>query len=502
MAARGMDEIGSSMNPYETAGSAALTEKKTPTLWAIGGGKGGVGKTVVTSSLAISFARRGHSCAVIDLDLGAANLHSLLGVAAPNFTLSDFLNNKVETLDEILCPTPYANLHLASGARASLEMANLKFSQKEKLLRHIRGLDYDHVILDISAGCAFNALDFFLAAEHRIAVVIPERTSVENTQNFLKTAFFRSLRQIAQSEPLRGIIMGVLKTGRVRSARDLLRRVAEVDAEQGRLLAASAAAFSPMLVINQLDSNTQRSACTEIALACRHYLSAGVLERGALPRDQRVRDAVAQGQHVLSLFPGAKFSVAVDSLASELIDKTPISPLTTIPAREIEVERGVPVGIEREVEVQRGSPVAIEREVEVERGVRAGLGREVEVEPGIRAGIERKVDVERGVRVGTERKVEREVETKSGKYPPLDSAAPGAYLRSCRERQGLAVADVVRRTRIRSLANIEAERFEELPPESYLAAFVRQYAQTLGIRESERLTQLYVERYRAHYVAS
>ncbi len=42
-------------------------------------------------------------------------------------------------------------------------MANPKHCQKEKLLRHIRSLDFDHIFLDLSAGCAFNALDFFLA---------------------------------------------------------------------------------------------------------------------------------------------------------------------------------------------------------------------------------------------------------------------------------------------------------------------------------------------------
>ncbi len=340
------------MNLHETAGSDTRATRKAPTLWAIGGGKGGVGKSLVTSSIAISFARRGHRCAVIDLDLGAANLHSLLGVEAPRFTLSDFLNKKVTDLSEVLCSTPYANLQLISGARASLGMANPKHCQKEKLLRHIRSLDFDHIFLDLSAGCAFNALDFFLAADHGIAVVTPERTSIENTQHFLKTAFFRSLRKVAQREPLRSAMMSVLSSGRVQSARDLIRGVAEVDAEQGRVLARCAAAFSPMLVFNQLDSRAEQRECAEIVLACRHYLTAGVRECGALPRDQHVRDALRQGQHVLSLFPSAGFSVAVDSLtrslrraarrritvASHLTNETPASPASApsmVPTKQV-----------------------------------------------------------------------------------------------------------------------------------------------------------------------
>jgi flagellar biosynthesis protein FlhG len=396
----------------------------------VGGGKGGVGKSVVSSSLAIAFARRGHRCALIDLDLGAANLHSLLGVAAPRWTLSDFLDRTVKDLSDVLCPTSFANLHLAAGLRASLHMANPKHSQKEKVLRHIRSLDFDHVFLDLSAGCAFNALDFFLAAEYGIAVVIPERTSIENTQNFLKTAFFRSLRRLAQDESLRDVIRFVLGSGRARSARELIRGVAQIDREAGRALAERAAAFAPMLVINQLESCAQRRGCAEIALACRHYLTAGVRERGALPRDQRVRDAVAEGRHVLELFPGANFSIALEALAEDLLRNAPTAPLSTVPAAD---------------EVAEGS--------------------------------------------------HRDL-------PSLDAASPGAYLRCCRERRGWTLSDVGRRTRIRSLASIEGERFEELPPESYVVAFVRQYARALGIREFDRLTKLYVERYRAARVAS
>jgi hypothetical protein len=86
--------------------------------------------------------------------------------------------------------------------------------------------------------------------------------------------------------------------------------------------------------------------------------------------------------------------------------------------------------------------------------------------------------------------------------PEIDVAAPGAYLRRCREHRGWSLQDVIRRTRIRSLASIEREQFDELPPDSYVVAFVRQYAQALGIREFERLTKCYVERYRATCVHS
>jgi flagellar biosynthesis protein FlhG len=391
----------------------------------VGGGKGGVGKSLVASSLAISLARRGHRCALIDLDLGAANLHSLLGVAPPRWNLSHFLDRDVASLAEILVRTPFANLHLASGAGASLDAANPAYSRKQKLLRHIGALPFDHVFLDLSAGVAFNTLDFFLAAERRIAVLIPERTSIENTQGFLKAAFFRSLRDVAREEPLKSTIKRVLsdRNAPASNARELIRRVLGVDADAGRTLALRAAAFSPTLVINQLAASAERRRGSEIAAACRHYLAANIRESGALPRDERVRDAVAAGRHVVEFFPGARFSVALEALVSDLL--------------------------------MGGGPDA-------EAAHEARCAAQPAPAPA-----------------------------------PLDLRAPGAYLRRCREQLGWSLEEVERRTRIRSLERIEEERFAALPPESYLNAFVHQYAQALGIREARQLTDHYLARYRA-----
>src|SRR5512134_4067696 len=63
-----------------------------PRIWAVGGGKGGVGKSVVAASLAAAMAGTGRRCALIDVDLGGANLHTLLGVSRPRRTLSHLLS--------------------------------------------------------------------------------------------------------------------------------------------------------------------------------------------------------------------------------------------------------------------------------------------------------------------------------------------------------------------------------------------------------------------------
>ncbi|MEE8219789.1 MAG: P-loop NTPase, partial [bacterium] len=64
-------------------------------IWAIGGGKGGTGKSFMTASLGIQLAQFGRRTIIVDADLGAANLHTCLGVKSPKVTLADFLSRTV-----------------------------------------------------------------------------------------------------------------------------------------------------------------------------------------------------------------------------------------------------------------------------------------------------------------------------------------------------------------------------------------------------------------------
>jgi flagellar biosynthesis protein FlhG len=50
---------------------------------AIGGGKGGVGKSLIAANLAIYLSQLGKRVVLIDADLGGANLHTFVGVDRP-----------------------------------------------------------------------------------------------------------------------------------------------------------------------------------------------------------------------------------------------------------------------------------------------------------------------------------------------------------------------------------------------------------------------------------
>ena len=456
-------------NPLEAARPAG------PCVWAVGGGKGGVGKSVLTANLAIALARRGRRCVVLDADLGGANLHTILGVRKPHRTLSDFVSREVSSLADVLCETPVPNLFLLSGARAFLAMANPKHTQKERLLRHIQTLTADHVFLDLSAGSSFNVLDFFLAARRGIVVVVPEPTSVENAYHFLKAAFFRSLSRATRHPGVRMAVEQVAKERGelgVHSPRELLARVLELDRVAGAALVDRARAFAPLLIVNQARTPEHRTVGQDMVVACREYLGTELDYIGAVARDEAVHSAVSRRQPVLESTPSCAFAKDVEALAQRLL---------------------------RIEEPEAARPDEVDR---VYRHRRALFSDGSLATHGLLSDEERRaklahLDVRHAEHaLGPD---ERPLGASGGRRPPLppaDFEQPGAYLRRCREFLGLELRDLFQRTRLCSLEHIEDERFEELPPEPYLRGHVLEYARALGIREAELLAASFVERYR------
>jgi flagellar biosynthesis protein FlhG len=301
--------------------AGADSPTRGPRVWAIGGGKGGVGKSVIATNLATHLARSGSRVALVDGDLGGANLHTLLGVPSPATNLGDFISRKVPTLAEIMNPTPIENLWLVSGAKALVETANLNFGQKSKLLRHINQLDADHVVLDLGAGSTFNVLDFFLVARKGVLVVVPEPTSVENAYHFLKAAFFRKLKRAQPRAQVQAAVKEIMNgSGRenVRTPRDLISRVWSLDPEVGAALVAEAAAFRPALIVNRVSHPSHERLGEEMVSACRDYFGIRLQFLGSLPTDKLVQRSIVERKPAAEHFPTIPFVTALNTVVTNL----------------------------------------------------------------------------------------------------------------------------------------------------------------------------------------
>jgi flagellar biosynthesis protein FlhG len=299
-----------------------LTHSKK--IWAVGGGKGGVGKSLVSANVAICLALMGNKVVAVDLDLGGANLHTCLGLPIPQMTLSDYVSKKITNFEDLLVSTPIQNLKIISGAQDELGMANLKHMHKNQIIRKLTELDADYILFDLGAGTAFNTIDFFITADKGILVVLPEPTSIENTYRFIKSVFYRRLKMVegvADIEPMILESMNAkITSGGQSSPAELIKKIAEINPEVGLRVKAEMAQFRPNLIINQVRSQADIDIGYSIQSICRRYFGIEMTFPGYLDYDQSVWQSVRKRKPLLIEFPNSKLVNNFDRIVHRLIE--------------------------------------------------------------------------------------------------------------------------------------------------------------------------------------
>ena len=291
-------------------------------IWAIGGGKGGVGKSLVTANLSICLALMGHKVAAIDLDLGGANLHTCLGVPIPEKTLSDYLSKKVRSLNELLTPTAINNLYIISGAQDDLGIANLKQMHKAKLLNQFADLPVDYVLLDLGAGTTFNTIDFFIAADQGIITTLPEPTSIENSYRFIKAVYHRKLKmaeELLEIGPLIDQAMNA-KISQNSTPADLINRVIEINPVVGQKLRSEINKLHPKLIINQVRTQADIDIGFSMKLISKKYFGINLDYVGYLDYDATVWQSVKKRKPLLMEFPNSTLVNNFDRIIHRLLN--------------------------------------------------------------------------------------------------------------------------------------------------------------------------------------
>jgi len=277
--------------------ATALPRPQRSQVWSIGGGKGGIGKSVLAASLGWQLARLGKRVVLVDADLGGANLHTCLGVPGPSRTLGDFIQRRVERLEDVVVDTPFPRLRLISGASDVLGAANINYQQKVRLLNKLRSLDVDVVLIDLGAGTAHNIIDFFLISDVALLAVVPEPTSIENGYRFIKSALYRRLRNAAPSGPVRDVIDAALDPKNaqgIRSPVDLLTAVERQDPAAVLGPRRELAEFHPRFIVNQVRSPADIAVGHQLVTACARHLGVRGSYAGFVHYDDVVWRAVRQ----------------------------------------------------------------------------------------------------------------------------------------------------------------------------------------------------------------
>lgn len=304
---------------------------------AVGGGKGGVGKSVIAANLGVAMAQLGFRVVIVDADLGSANQHTLFGIERPKHTLQALLDKEIDSLEEAVHPTRTKRLFVVPGSGAIPGAANIPHARKLKLMRHIQALEAEVVLIDCGAGSSFNVVDFFAMADQRLLVVSPQLTSMQNAYGFLKSAVYRVARQLALNHREReafGRATGGKETERMR---EVLQRLRPAEPELVRALERSIDAFGCSLIGNQLSNDGQTPALTALSRMIKDFLSMDVPVRATLRRTEVIHASVSRRRPFVLENPGTKEARSLASLAEHLL-LTDVSAIRASRRREMAVE--------------------------------------------------------------------------------------------------------------------------------------------------------------------
>ena len=294
----------------------------------IGGGKGGTGKSFVTGSLGLLLAKHGYKTLLIDIDFGAANLHTIIGIPHPEKSISDFINKKVGSLEETVVPTSLPNLYFISSAMNNLDIANLSHEPKMKLLRSIAKLPYEYILLDLGAGTSFNTIDFFMISNSGILVTTPEPTSIENIYRLIRSVYFRKIRQVLKVNNFRTLAEEAERRdsrANVSNPDLLLYVMRELDPEKGEILERSLRAFNFRLILNQLRKQDNPNIGALVCKVIERHLSLKMHFIGNIGFDDQVHSSVCKKIPFIDLYPYTQTASDIRACCKNLLslEETP-----------------------------------------------------------------------------------------------------------------------------------------------------------------------------------
>ncbi|KAF1699703.1 septum site-determining protein MinD [Pseudoxanthomonas suwonensis] len=148
-------------------------------------GKGGVGKTTSSASIAIGLARRGHKTAVVDFDVGLRNLDLIMG--CERRVVYDFVNvvHGEATLKQALIKDKrFDNLYVLAASQTRDKDALTK-EGVEKVLKDLVADGFEYIVCDSPAGIEKGAFLAMYFADKAVVVVNPEVSSVRDSDRII-----------------------------------------------------------------------------------------------------------------------------------------------------------------------------------------------------------------------------------------------------------------------------------------------------------------------------
>ncbi len=301
-------------------------------IWAIGGGKGGTGKSFVITGLATYLAGLGKKVTLIDADLGGANLHSILKINQPQHSLTDFFEKKIN-LEEIIDETGIPNLRLVIGDIRTLSPDTVKYAHRLKLYRHIKSISGDYVLIDLGAGSSLATLDTFLLADKMITVTLPEITSIDNLYHFMKKLLFRKLNLFLAEHDLKNAAKQAWrnrKDNQIKTIKHLVDHFRNISGDVSRMLDNDFSHFDINVVINQVRHEPHIHVGSSVKSVITKYFGIHAHYAGYLPYNDTAWQFVNEVEPFLRMPAGTAVLEQIGGIARNIIENKHL-PFTGVP---------------------------------------------------------------------------------------------------------------------------------------------------------------------------
>jgi flagellar biosynthesis protein FlhG len=264
---------------------------RRPGVWTIGSGKGGVGKSFLTASMAVMLARAGKSVIVADADLSGPNLHAYLGIKAPEVTLLDVLERR-SALSDALLPTSEPHMRFVSCVGEEPGMADLNPEEQAAIAEMLLSVEADHVLIDAGSGTSGSVLDFFNLGTEAIVVAAPDQISLQSAYGFIRNSIYRRLQQAHGSHPTVSAALRQMRQGahpaQAPTMSEFYDRVRQEAKGLAESIAAMVNAYRPLLLVNLAVSDQDQRKAEIIQSAAKKFLDVNLRLCGLIPFDAAV----------------------------------------------------------------------------------------------------------------------------------------------------------------------------------------------------------------------
>ncbi|APR64837.1 P-loop NTPase [Borrelia anserina] len=288
----------------------------------IASGKGGVGKSIFSTNIAICLANERKKVLLVDLDLGGSNLHSMLNIT-PKKSIGTFLKTKIPFKDVII-ESGIKNLSFIAGDSDIPELANIGIFQKKKIINNLKNLSYDYLIIDLGAGTTFNTIDFFLMSNRGVIVTIPTVTATMNAYLFLKNTIFRLISKVFTKETKAYKIISDIKKDSSDLQRiyipNLLLKIETYDPENYEKFMKIFSQFSPFMIFNMLNKPDDIKKTERIIKSAKDYLNIKLQSIGSIYKDELIDKALNHKIPITIYKPTSLTSKSIKKIAKKLIE--------------------------------------------------------------------------------------------------------------------------------------------------------------------------------------